>query len=183
MSRRKGWRFPVLRVAVFGALALALWWSATRDDISGRAVVSDGDTITLAGERIRIYGIDAPELGQTCRNAAGAVYDCGRLAQAELQRIARSEISCDAVETDQYDRTVAICYAGGVDVGAAMVSSGWARAYLSYSLRYAAEETRARAAKRGMWASEFDDPWAYREDNPADDLIAFLWRWVMERIF
>ncbi|MEL6794130.1 MAG: thermonuclease family protein [Pseudomonadota bacterium] len=182
MSRRR-WRFPVLRIAILGALGLALWWSATRDDISGRATVNDGDTITLNGEKIRIYGIDAPELSQTCRDRNGASYDCGRLAQREMERLAKRPMSCDAVETDRYGRTVAICYADGEDVGGAMVSSGWARAYLSYSLRYAAEETRARAADRGLWAGEFDDPWAFREDNLEDDLIAFAWRWIMERIF
>ena len=179
----KRWRFPVFRLAILGALGLALWWAATRDDVSGRALIHDGDTITVSGTKIRLFGIDAPERGQTCRDGAGATYDCGRLAQRELERIARAEVACDTVETDRYGRNVAICHADGVDLGAAMVSSGWARAYLSYSLRYAAEETRARAAGRGMWAGAFEDPWAFREDNLEDDLIAFAWRWVMEKLF
>lgn len=177
------WRFPLIRTAILSALLGALWWGATRDDITGRARVHDGDTVTLDGEKIRIYGIDAPELGQTCRDRNGATYDCGRLAQRQMERIAKAEMSCDAVEEDRYGRTVAICYAGGEDVGGAMVSSGWARAYLSYSLRYAPEEARARSAGRGLWAGEFDDPWSFREDNFEDDLIALAWRWVMERIF
>ena len=183
MSRARRWRFPIIRVAILAGLAYAAFWAATRDDISGRAVAHDGDTITLSGTRIRIFGIDAPELGQSCQDRNGAAYACGRLAQRQLERIARAEMTCDAVETDRYGRTVAICYAGGADVGGEMVASGWARAYLSYSLRYAADEARARKDGRGLWAGAFEDPWAFREDGLEDDLIAFAWRWVMERIF
>lgn len=177
------WRFPILRVTIIGALILAAWWAATRDDLTGDAIVGDGDSITVAGTKIRIYGIDAPELDQTCSDRAGSIYACGRLAQRHMQKIAKGKIRCETVETDQYGREVSICYAGDVDLGAAMVNAGWARAYLRYSLRYASAEQAAKDARRGMWDGDFDDPWAYREDGVQDDLIAFAWRWVMERLF
>lgn len=163
---------------------LAGFWLASRmDDRVGAAEIHDGDTITVAGQRIRLYGIDAPELSQTCRDRDGATYACGRLAKRRLERLAKGDIRCDAVETDRYRREVSICRAGDVDLGAAMVSSGWARAYLRYSLRYADSELSAQRAGRGLWAGEFEDPWAYREDGYKDDLIAAAWRWVMERVF
>lgn len=177
------WRGLLFRLGVIGALAIVAYWAATRDDIVGRAIVHDGDTITVDGTRIRIFGIDAPELGQTCRDRNRATYDCGRLAQRQMERLTRAEVTCDTVETDQFGRDVAICRAAGTDLGEAMVASGWARAYLSYSLRYAPAESKARTARRGLWDGEFDDPWAFRQDGLKDDLIAFAWRWVMERLF
>ena len=176
------WRGLLIRIGVVAALVVAFVWNARQDDISGAAEARDGDSLVIAGERVRIFGIDAPELDQDCLDRRGATYACGRLSQRHLARLAKGDVRCDPVEQDRYGRTVAICRAGDVDLGAAMVSAGWARAYLSYSLRYASAETAARDAGRGMWDGEFDDPWAYREDGYKDDLISVIWRWVMERL-
>ena len=42
--------------------------------IVGRASVIDGDTIKIRGQRIRLFGIDAPEGGRTCKDAGGRTY-------------------------------------------------------------------------------------------------------------
>ncbi len=179
----KRWRGPLIRVTILIALFFALWVYAARDDLTGHAEVIDGDSITVGGTRVRLYGIDAPELDQSCNDRSGATYACGRLAKRHLEKVAKGSVTCESVEMDQYGRDVSICYAGATDLGAAMVSAGWARAYLSYSLRYASAEQAARDARRGLWDGDFDDPWAFREDGVQDDLIAIAWRWVMERIF
>lgn len=182
MSGRR-WRFPLFRVGLLTAIVFAAIWAAGRGDLTGTAEITDGDSIKVAGTRIRLYGIDAPELDQTCLDRTGATYACGRLAQRHLERVVKGPVRCDTVETDHYGRDVAICYAGETDLGAAMVSAGWARAYLSYSLRYASAEQAARDARRGLWDGDFDDPWAFRDDGVKDDLIATAWRWAMERFF
>lgn len=174
---------PLWRLLAIGGVLAGFWWAARMDDRAGAAQVHDGDTITVAGQRIRLYGIDAPELSQDCRDRDGATYACGRLAKLRLERLTRGEVRCDAVETDRYRREVSICRAGDVDLGAAMVSSGWARAYLRYSLRYADSEREARDARRGLWAGAFEDPWAWRDNGYKDDLIAAGWRWAMEKLF
>ena len=52
-------------------LAAAL--SATAEEsLTGSHRVIDADTIEIGGERVRLSGIDAPERGQRCRDAAGA---------------------------------------------------------------------------------------------------------------
>ena len=48
--------------------------------ITGRiSKVTDGDTLVINGLNIRLHGIDAPELRQTCQSASGASYTCGEL--------------------------------------------------------------------------------------------------------
>lgn len=166
----------MILIALFAAISI---W-ASKDDLVGRANIIDGDSIEIGNSKIRLYGIDAPELGQDCRDRSGATYACGRLAKRHLEKVAKGTVTCEVVETDQYRRDVSICYAGDIDLGAAMVSAGWARAYLSYSLRYASEEQTARSARRGLWDGDFDDPWAFRQDGVKDDLIADAWRWLTD---
>lgn len=126
---------------------------------AGRAVVNDGDTITLAGERIRLRGIDAPEYDQTCTRA-GASYPCGRQSRRELERLVTGRsVACEGWERDKYDRLLAVCRAGDVDLNRRLVEEGWAVAYGDYG----DAESAARVAGKGIWAGEFDRPRTWRE--------------------
>lgn len=125
----------------------------------GRAVVNDGDTLTLAGRRIRLRGIDAPEYSQTCTRA-GAAYACGRQSRRELETlIAGRPVTCEGWERDRYDRLLAVCRAGDIDLNRRLVEDGWAVAYGDY----ADAELAARRAGKGLWAGEFERPRAWRE--------------------
>ncbi len=91
----------------------------------------------------RLWGIDAPETTQNCRDGCPA----GRLAATQLQTLIKGrEIACKAKDTDRYGRTVAICRAGGEDLGALMVRSGMAWAFVRYSRDYVNQEARAKSA-------------------------------------
>jgi endonuclease YncB( thermonuclease family) len=131
--------------------------------LTGQARVIDGDTMIVAGERVRLHGLDAPELGQTfwCR---GQQLDCGAMALAALEAlIAGVELRCEAVERDRHGRLVAKCFSpNGIDVGRRLVSAGWALAYRRYSLDYVDAEIAARKARRGMWRGQFVKPWVWR---------------------
>src|SRR5215218_1371902 len=116
------------------AVATASPSSAAPEIIAGRASVIDGDTIEIRGERIRLFGIDAPEAGQTCRGAKGEEYRCGQKAALVLDaRIGDGVVTCERKDRDRYGRTVAVCRVYGEDLGAWMVGLGWAVAYHSYS--------------------------------------------------
>ena len=65
------------------ALVLVLWPVTAFGEIIGTASVTDGDTIKIHGERIRLHGIDAPESGQMCI-AQGREYRCGQKAALAL---------------------------------------------------------------------------------------------------
>jgi endonuclease YncB( thermonuclease family) len=90
--------------------------------LTGPARVLDGDSLALAGEQVRLFGIDAPEARQVCRDGAGRPYRCGRVAARSLAAAtAGRTVACARLERDRYDRQVALCAADGRDLGEAMV--------------------------------------------------------------
>lgn len=131
-----------------------------------RASVVDGDTLASGGDRLRLYGIDAPEAAQPCERG-GRAYACGGEASAALARIlGGGMVSCAQLDTDQYGRRVVRCHNDrGADVAAEMVRQGWAVAFRRFSLDYAPQEAEARSARRGLWAGRFDDPADWRRRN------------------
>ena len=78
------------------------------------------------------------------------------------------DISCVAVSTDDYGRTVALCTANGVDVNRAMVESGYATAYRHYSTAYVSAEATAKASRRGIWAGTVELPSQYRHEETGE---------------
>jgi endonuclease YncB( thermonuclease family) len=123
----------------------------------------DGDSLRADGEEIRLSGIDAPELRQTCRDQQGRNWACGRDARDQLRRIlARGKVRCALAEKDRYGRSLARCSASGVlDIGDALVRDGFALNFMQGD--YRAAEGEARSAKRGIWRGEFERPAIYRE--------------------
>ena len=53
--------------------------------VIGTAWVADGDSLEIAGTRLRLEGIDAPELDQACADDKGQSWSCGRAAARELR--------------------------------------------------------------------------------------------------
>ncbi|MGF1629174.1 MAG: thermonuclease family protein [Kiloniellaceae bacterium] len=137
--------------------------SANASAIVGRATVTDGDTLRIREHRIRLHGIDAPESGQTCQDAAGRDYRCGQKAALALSdKIGQQTVSCEERDVDRYGRIVAVCFAGGVDLNGWLVGRGWAVAYRRYSREYIGAEDEAKSARRGIWDGEFVQPEAWR---------------------
>jgi endonuclease YncB( thermonuclease family) len=151
-------RFPaVLVLLLLPAAVLA-------GDLVGQASVIDGDTLEIHGTRIRLWGIDAPESSQLCRDADSNPYRCGADAANDLDAfIARRPVSCTSVSEDQYGRTVATCSVGGADLGEWLVRSGLALDWPQYSKgRYHAAQRDADRSGRGMWVGSYVEPWLYR---------------------
>jgi endonuclease YncB( thermonuclease family) len=132
--------------------------------VAGRARIVDGDTIEIAGTRIRLQGIDAPEWEQTCTDSRNRSWSCGRSAADELRaHIRGQELTCDRKGYDRYKRALAVCHLpDGSDINAWMVRQGLALAY-GFSGIYTSEETDAQAARRGIWSGSFVPPAQWRE--------------------
>ncbi len=136
----------------------------------------DGDTLAAGGERLRLKGIDAPELHQTC-DLGGTIWHCGLSARDQLQRLAAGrDLLCRVGGRDKYRRLLATCVAGGIEINREMVLTGLAVDYGGY--RSEAEE--AKLERRGLWAGRFERPEAWRGRRAAvepvpDALIDDFW--------
>jgi endonuclease YncB( thermonuclease family) len=143
-------------------LGLAAFVPANLDGVPD---VLDGDTVFVAGARVRLEGIDAPEMDQVCLTSSGECWRCGEEARARLaEKIDRQFITCRANGEDRYGRTLATCRLGlsDVDLNAWMVSEGLALSFVRYSHRYDGDEAAARESRRGLWAGAFIAPWDWR---------------------
>jgi endonuclease YncB( thermonuclease family) len=135
-------------------------------DFQASVTVTDGDSLRRGSQRIRLHGIDAPELGQECRDQAGHFYRCGEESRRMLKElIGNREISCDIIEKDRYQRNVARCRVDSVELNHEMVRLGWAIAFDRHSLEYLLAEAQARGAKRGLWQGEFELPEDFRAEQ------------------
>ncbi|MBU7579266.1 MAG: thermonuclease family protein [Porphyrobacter sp.] len=155
-------RRPVLLRTLAALSALVGPAIALANIIEGPAEVIDGDSLKVGGTEVRLFGVDAPEYAQTCFSN-GTPVPCGKMAKEALEGlIDGARLVCLPQDTDVHGRTVARCQTAGVDIGAALVTSGWATAFTRYSADYVAAEARARAARAGIWQWDFQSPADFR---------------------
>ena len=162
--------------------------------LSGSVRVSDGDTVEITSyddgpagtpkkHKVRIWGIDAPETKQLCRDGAGQDYECGKRAAERMREVLGDEATCEVKARDQYGRAVARCFPGirteqdlllsrdgreteGGDAGLALVESGDAVAYGKFSRGfYEPAEKAAREKGVGIWGGEFEVPEDWRREQ------------------
>lgn len=125
--------------------------------------VADGDTITVQDSknkhiRVRLEGIDCPEIGQPFGNTARqytASYCMGKTVKIEK------------VGQDRYGRTLAIVWAGDVNVNKALIKAGLAWQYRGNRDQSLANlEREARNARKGLWRDNNPmAPWDWRRTN------------------
>ncbi len=127
--------------------------------------VIDGDTIDVLAARqktrIRIEGIDCPELAQPYGRSA---------KQFTSEQVFGKRVEVLPQSTDRYGRTVARIRFGGKDLGLAILEAGLAWQYKTYSQDpvYGAAERSARAARQGLWADKDPvPPWVERREKPS----------------
>lgn len=132
-------------------------------DVMGRVRVIDGDTFDVAGVRVRLHGIDAPEDKQTCETEQGTSWACGAWVTSKVAVMFDGKRArCRQTDVDRYERVVARCEIDGRDVGQRLVSEGLAFAYRKYSMVYDLDEKGAAVNDRGLHASRVQNPAQYR---------------------
>jgi endonuclease YncB( thermonuclease family) len=128
----------------------------------------DGDSFKAGDAEIRLHGIDAPEYRQSCLDSQRKQHACGKLARDALSNLIRTRtVKCTIIDRDRYGRQVSVCKDGALDINREMVRLGWAIAYRRHALNYVSAEREAKAARRGIWAWEFERPEDYRAKNRA----------------
>ena len=147
------------------------------EEIFGHARVIDGDTVHIGNFKIRLEGIDAPEIKQICKkpylkvsNFIGFTfnknYNCGLVSKKKLiDKIDNSKIKCISSSKDRYKRFLATCFKDKVNLNKWMVRNGNAVAYKRYSKDYVRDEEYAKENKLGMWEGSFIMPEKWRKLN------------------
>lgn len=161
---------------LLAAMMVAAWfygvWTDQRQPVpivGQKIYVVDGDSFVAGTRKLRLDGIDAPELKQTCNDSQNGEWPCGRMARAALEKLLLEPgLSCIAEAEDRYARSVARCRSESKpDIAAAQVSDGMAVSHEFNGMRdYGSEEDTARTQKRGIWRGAFDRPEDWRAKNP-----------------
>tara|TARA_B100000780_G_scaffold91570_1_gene63396 strand:+ start:88 stop:558 length:471 start_codon:yes stop_codon:yes gene_type:complete len=135
-------------------------------EIYGLPVITDGDTIKILNNKIRLHGIDAPEKDQKCYKNKKK-YNCGTVAtQALIKKINKDAVKCLTQKNkDRYNRFIGVCFVGQENLNKWMVRNGHAIAYKRYSKDYILDEVYAKTNKLGLWSGTFLNPEKWRKLN------------------
>jgi len=163
----------VAAIALFAVAALAAaWLEPAPTPLNGRAIAADGDSLRLGEERVRLLGIDAPELDQPCDRRGGTQWPCGVHARDRLATLLRGgDVQCVGEGRDRYNRVLARCTVGGRDLAGQMVASGLAIATDGYW----DEEKNAETRSLGIWAGGFQNPADWRAGREPQGLDPLGW--------
>ena len=147
------------------------------EEIYGIPKIIDGDTVHIKLKKIRLEGIDAPEIKQQCQKEFLKIsatvglnlnknYSCGVISKTKLlKKIDKSQIKCIASSRDRYKRYLATCYKNKINLNKWMVRKGFAVAYKRYSKDYERDENYAKENKLGIWQGSFIRPEKWRKLN------------------
>ena len=155
-------------------LILFFFQNIQASEIIGVPKVVDGDTIHIKSYKIRLEGIDAPEMRQKCKKPYLKImffnfqkdYYCGQMSKKKLiQKIGNKPVKCILLGKDRYKRYLAKCFKGTVNLNRWMVRNGYAIAYRKYSKIYVPDENFAKEEKLGLWGGTFIKPEKWRKLN------------------
>jgi endonuclease YncB( thermonuclease family) len=142
-------------------------------EIAGRPQVIDAGTLDFSGRRVRLHGIDVPDLAQTCRlpgpeggQEGGQLWTCGRDARwAAINRIHPHWVTCHARGQASDGAELAVCFLAGFgqhELNVWLVAQGWALAAPGAPEAYATAQAAAQAAGKGLWRGQFVPPGEWR---------------------
>lgn len=140
--------------------------------LEGVPRVIDGDSLEINNNKIRLFGIDAPEKKQICKKPFLSIsflnfqkkYKCGLISTIKLKNLIGNKIiKCISESKDKYNRFLSICYLEKKNINSWLVKNGYAVAYKKYSKKFILEEQYARKNKLGIWQGAFQYPEEWRK--------------------
>ncbi|WP_179954144.1 thermonuclease family protein [Denitrobaculum tricleocarpae] len=135
---------------------------ASAETITGASRIIDGDSLEVAGRKIDLLGVDAPELGQTCKWPKKEI-NCGLIAKSALMDLtAGVSVVCELAAGDRGGNALGVCRAAGYDLAEGMTHTGWAVAIDGAPQRYKTAMAGAQEARRALWHGQFTLPWIWR---------------------
>ena len=158
-------------------IIIFLFQISKAEEIYGISKIIDGDTVHIKSKKIRLEGIDAPEIKQKCQKEFLKIstifgfnfkksYSCGAISRIKLiDKIDNSKINCISSSRDRYKRYLATCYKDKINLNKWMVKNGFAVAYKRYSKDYDRDEDYAKKNKLGIWKGSFIRPEKWRKLN------------------
>lgn len=149
--------------------------------VEGRVIhVADGDTVTVLTEakaevRVRLAGIDAPEVAHRSESSSPQTQPYGDASRRALRALAHGrQVTMTCRSKDRYGRFVCVLQLDGADVGEQQIKAGMAWHFVRYAAdqpqaerdAYANAEREARHARRGLWADTAPTPpWDWRRSH------------------
>lgn len=130
-------------------VSLAACWFVplawAEDSVSGSAYALDGDTIVVEHVKVRLHGLDAPEM-KTC---------WGKWSRLAMDRLVVGKtVRCELSSKKSYDRIVGACFVGALSLTEEMIRQGWGIEHRSYSTEYIGIELEAAQNRRGVWGTK-----------------------------
>lgn len=162
------WSKVLIKTLILAALGATLIELSEQGQIKGEADVIKGNLIAINQQKIKLYGIDTPELAQLCY-VKGVPWQCGLTAKQKLaQKIKGKSLTCLTREQEKDNIPVAECFLGRQNLNAWLVENGWAIADRQNSRSFLSHEILAKRNKQGIYQSEFLKPSLWREINPTE---------------
>ena len=158
-------------------LTFFLFQTLNAEEIYGVPKIIDGDTVYINSKKIRLEGMDAPEIKQQCQKSFLKIsifidyefkknYSCGVTSKEKLiDKIDNSKIKCISSSKDRYKRYLATCHKDNINLNKWMVRNGLAVAYKRFSKNYLVDEEYAKENKLGIWKGFFIRPEKWRKRN------------------
>lgn len=142
---------PVRHAFAAAVLAMSVSFPAAAV-IHSYALVNDDSTLQVSNRHIRLHGIYVPPSGRKCRSSIRPVR-CSSEAVLALEFKIQGFVKCHPVQRYRDRSLSAVCYAKGEDLGAYLITKGWAVARPNAPFEYRVLERIARERHVGVWAA------------------------------
>jgi endonuclease YncB( thermonuclease family) len=159
-------------VRLIVVLFLSMIVPAAAFETRGVPQIVDADTVYIGHTKIRLQGVDAPEMDQICMDGAGKRWECGIAARSSLEKhSAGRPWRCVTSREDRFGRDLATCFIDNESVNSWLVRQGWALAFRRYSKTYVADEEKAQTTVNGLWRGAFVAPWDWRHRSRTTTIL------------